>query len=391
MKKYFSPITGAVLLSLTFGASAQSNGGTKINLAEGLTLFPSVGFSFGRDGNLFLSNANQKSTNVYTLSPTLKLEMRTRPATLVFDLSTVSTFYDKSSSDNFTNIKFGVGTDLPISDRMGLKLGADYVKGSDPRGSTDRVGASEPDLYRTSGANGTFSFGAKEAAGRFEVDAGFTNKRYTNNRASTIGSDRDNSSFGARFFAKIAPKTSFLVEAKTEKLDYVSSTSSLDSTQRGYSVGVTWDATAATSGIVKVGQIRKTFASGARKGESSSGWDAAVNWAPLTYSKFTFNTAKQFTESTGLGDYIVNKRYAASWNHEWNQRFSSAANISRSEDQFVNGNRNDSTDSIGFRLSYRAIKWLSISGGFTNADRESNTSSFRYKKNTYSLGVDATL
>lgn len=403
------PLAGALLASFAFGAFAQTaapvkptyeiptgvpandDGPRGINLREGVALYPSVGFSFGRDDNLFLSNSNPKSSNIYTLSPALKLQARRSESIFTFDLNSRSGRYAQSRADDYTDYHFGGTGEFIFSSRMALRLGAEYNRGHDPRGSTDRGISGEPDQFRNSGVGGLFAYGGNEARGRFEFEASSYNKRYLNNRATTFGSDRDTDAFAGRFFARFTDKTSFLVEARNTKLDYKSPISLLNSSERFYLVGVTWDATAATSGTIKVGQIRKDFVSSRIPHFSGSGWDAAVQWSPLTYSRFGFTTSKAFGESTGLGDFILSKRYGANWTHDWNSRFTSVAFIGRVNDVFANGGRNDSTDSLGLKLNYKLQRWLTIGGEYINADRDSNIPTFRYRRNIYSFNVGATL
>lgn len=404
-----STLVGAVLASFTFGVFAQSaapvkptyeipsgvpgndDGPRGISLQEGVNLYPSVGFSFGRDDNLFLTNTNRKSSNIYTLAPALKLQARRSETILTVDLRSKSGRYAQSRADDYTDYHLGGTGEFIFSSRMGLRLGAEYNRGHDPRGSTDRGISGVPDEFRNSGVNGLFAFGGNEARGRFEFEASSYNKRYTNNRATTFGSDRDTDAFAGRFFFRVSPKTSFLVEARNAKLDYKSSTSILDSTERFFLAGVTWDATASTSGTVKVGQIRKDFVSSRLADFSGTGWDAAVQWAPTTYSRFGFNTEKAFGESTGLGDFILSKRYGVNWTHDWNSRFTSVAYVTRANDDFSNAGRSDTTDTIGLKLNYKVRRWLMLGGELSNADRDSNSPNFRYKKNIYLFTVGATL
>ena len=405
-----SPLVGAVLATFTIGAFAQTaapvkptyeipTGDTKkdevgprgISLQDGVTLFPSVGFSFGRDDNLFLTNVSPKSSTIYTLSPALKLQARKSDTILTFDLNSKSARYAQSRADDYTDYRAAGTGEFIFSSRMALRLGADYNRGHDPRGSNDRGISVEPDLFRNSGANGLFAFGGNEARGRFEFEASSYNKRYLNNRATTVGSDRKTDAFAGRFFTRLTDKTAFLVEARESRLDYKSATSTLDSKERFYLAGVTWDATAATSGTIKVGQIRKDFASSRIPDFSASGWDAAVQWSPMTYSRLGFSTSKEFGESTGVGDFILKKSYGVNWTHDWNSRFTSVAYVTRADDDFTNGGRNDTTDSIGLKLNYKVQRWLILGGEFSNTERDSNISTLRYKRNIYSFTVGATL
>ena len=409
-KKSIPVLLGAALASVAVGANAQTDvpmkptyqiptpapksddtGPRGWTLQEGLALYPSVGFRFSRDDNLFLTNTNAKSSNIYALSPALKLQASSKVTLFTLDASSTSARYEQSRADDFTDYRIAGTGEFVGSGKIGLRLGAEYNKGHDPRGSNDRGISAEPDQFRNSGVGGLFAYGGNDARGRFEVEASSFDKRYTNNRATTAASDRNTDSFAGRFFTRIAEKTSLVFEARAVKLDYKLSTSLLDSRERYYLAGVTWDATASTSGTVKVGQIRKNFDSNPSRNFSGTGWDASVQWAPLSYSKFNFTTSKSFGESTGVGDFLLTKRYGASWLHEWNSRVSTAASIGRSNDDFVNGRRSDSTDSIGLKLNYKVQRWLTLGGEYTNADRDSSNSALKYKKNVYSLSVAATL
>ena len=405
----YSPLMGAMLASFAFGAIAQTTGAVKptyeiptggprsdegprgITLGDGLALYPSVGFSFGRDDNLFLSSNNPKSSDVYTLAPGLKLQARRSASIYTLDLYAKSARYESSRADDYTDTHVAGTGEFVFSSRAGLRLALETNKGHDARGSTDRGNAFEPDVFRNSGANGLFAFGGNDARGRVEVEAGSYRKRYQNNRATTFASDRDTNTVAGRFFTRLTAKTSFLVEARAADLDYKSSTSPLDSKEYFYLAGVTWEATAATSGTVKVGQIRKDFSSSSRADFSGTGWDASMLWAPMTYSKIGLYAVKDFGESTGLGDFILSKRAGATWTHDWNPRLTTIASIARAKDDYSNGGRNDTTDSLGFKVNYKVQRWLILGGEYSNTDRDSNLSVYRYKRNIYTFTVGATL
>ncbi len=408
--KRISPILGALLASFAFGVVAQTTAPVKptyeipggeskdnedgprgIALQDGVAVYPWVDLSYGRDSNLFLTRLAPTSSNITTLAPGLKLVARSKATTFTFDYTSRSAKYESSRADNYSDYHLGGIGEFVFNSRTGLRLGGDYNKGHDPRGSTDRGISAKPDVFSNSGLNGLFAYGGNEASGRIELDAGSYNKRYKNNRATTIGSDRDTTNFGGRFFARFTPKTSFLVEARQDKFDYKSATSSFDSKERRFLVGVTWEATAATSGTVKVGQIRKDFTSSIIKDFSGTGWDAIAQWAPQSYSRLGLTTVKEFGESTGLGDFILTKRYGVNWTHDWNSRFTTVASASRAKDDFANGARNDTTDSFGVRINYKVQRWLTLGGELINTDRDSNNAAFKYKRNIYSLTLGATL
>ena len=370
---------------------SSKDGPRDIQLTDGVNLSPFANLTVGHDDNLFLTNTGRTASNFYIFNPGLRLVGKTSYVKLGVDYGAKLGRYTSSSADNYNDQRVYGTAEWSFSGKAGLRLAELYEQGHDPRGSTDRGISSRPDEYYNTGPSALFAYGGNGAAGRFEVEAGSFKKRYTNNRSSTFASDRDTDNYAGRFFFRVAPKTSLLVEVREDKFDYIAPSSLLDSKERRYLAGVTWEATAATTGTVKVGQIRKDFASPARADYSTSGWEANVQWTPLTYSKFDFFTSKSFGESTGLGDFILSKRYGAIWNHAWDSRLSSAVSASRNEDSFTGNPRRDSTDSMGFKLTYKPMRWLSLGGEYIYTSRDSNIGIYNYKKNLYMFTVGATL
>ena len=362
-----------------------------IELQDGLRLFSFANLSVGKDDNLFLNNTAKKSSNLYLFNPGLRLVAKSDGMQLSVDYDAKVARYHSSSDDNYQDQRLKAAGDFSFSSKVGLRLSGLYEQGHDPRGSTDRVGGAKPDEFDNSGANALFAYGGNDAAGRLEFAAGSLKKRYTNNRLSTVATDHNTDNFAGRFFVRVASKTSLFLEVREDKLDYPLVTSLQDSKERRYLVGATWDATAATSGTVKLGQIRKDFVSPAIKDYSGTGWEGNIQWSPLSYSKFDFFTSKSFVESTGLGDFILNKRYGVAWNHEWDSRLSSTFSYSRADDIFSGNPRVDTTDTTGFKLSYKPTRWLSLGGEYTHTSRDSNFGAAIYKKNLYMFTVSAAL
>ena len=373
------------------GGEAKTEGPRGAEVADGVVLYPYGNFTFGRDDNLFLSNANRTASNFFLANPGFRVLTRSEIGQFAIDYDAKIAQYVSSRADDYRDQRLAGTAEFVASSSIGLRLGALYAEGHDARGSNDRSISATPDQYDNTGANALFAYGANGAAGRVELEAGTFKRHYTNNRATTFVSDRSNNNYAARFFARVAPKTSLLFEARQDKFDYDSPVSLLSSTERRYLVGATWDATALTSGTVKVGRIRKSFDSPARKNYSGTGWEANVRWSPLTYSTFDFFTSKSFAEATGLGDFILTKRYGAAWNHAWSSRVSTGATVSRADDTYNGFNRNDKSDALGFKVNYKLTHWLTLGGEVVHTKRDSNISVFEYKKNLYLLTVGATL
>ena len=373
------------------GSEARTEGPRGAEVTDGVVLYPYGNLIFGRDDNLFLNNTNKRASNFTIVNPGFRLLTKSEIGQFSVDYDAKLAHYNTSRDDDYRDQRLAGTAELVASSSLGFRLGALYAQGHDPRGSTDRSISTEPDKYDNTGANALVAYGANGAAGRVELEAGTYKRHYTNNRATTFLSDRSNDTAAARFFVRVAPKTSLVFEARQDKFDYESPISLFDSKEKRFLAGVTWDATALTSGTVKVGRIRKNFDSPALNSYSGTGWEANVRWSPLTYSTFDFFTSKGFLEATGLGNFILDKRYGAAWNHAWSSRVTSGVTYTRADDVYDGFNRNDKVDSLGFKVNYKLTRWLTLGGEVAHTKRDSNITAFEYKKNVYMFTLGATL
>jgi polysaccharide biosynthesis protein VpsM len=373
--------------------TVDEDAGRGISLMDGVSFYPFAKFGYGRDDNMFLSGTNKTKSDLTLFNGGGTLEARRQNQTYTFLIDGKLGNYRDSSADNYRDLLMQAAGDFVLGTRSGLRLGIDYDKGHDPRGSTDRALAATPDVYRNVGWNALYAFGANDARGRLELGISSFNKRYQNNGATTFLSDRDTDEGRVAFYLKVLPKTSLLAEYREAKFDYISSASAFDSKEKRAMLGVTWDATAATTGTFKVGRLKKEFSSSAIADFSGSNWEGNVEWRPLTYTKVNFFTVKTIAESTGLGNFILSKRTGAAWTHAWNSRITSTASYTFVKDDFQGGGttRRDETDTLGFKINYKLGRNLTLGADYTRADRDSNQAGSTYKRNQFMVSLGAKL
>jgi polysaccharide biosynthesis protein VpsM len=383
---------GSVQSGIPSGIPSAETGAAGLRLGPG-TLYPALGLNLRHDDNIFLSDANKKSSFISVLTPIVRYEMRSRNAT--YDLIYKGDYanYWDSSADNYDDHQAIARANWAISGRANARLSAEYFRSHDPRGSTDRTTSNEPDVFDAKSLSGLFGYGTPGARGRIEVEGGVLEKRYKNNRAATIFADRDVAYGAATFYWRVMPKTSLLFQVRDTELDYKVDTTALDSSELRFLVGATWEATAKTTGTFRIGQVRKDFDSSTRQDFTGIGWEGTVSWSPLTYSTITFSTAREPTESSGTGDFILAQIYYLTWSHAWTERIISAVSAGYRTDDFrgAAATRSDDTSTAGLRLTYRMRRWLSLSGEYTYTDRQSNAPLVDYSRNVFMLSLGATL
>jgi len=388
-----TPLAGAVLLAIGFCSQASAVDNESAGIAFGpVAAYPGIGLDLMHDDNVFTTSSNEKSSWITVLKPALLLEAKKRDHVYSLAYQGAIGIYDSTPADDYDDHRFTAEADMQISSRSALNLSADYEMGHDARGSNDRALSDDPDEWHASSVAGVFAYGAEGAKGKVELEGAYSEKRYDNNRASTRLYDRDDTTGGATFFWKVMPKTSLLFQAKATEMDYASGASTLDSDNVWYMTGVTWEATAKTSGTIKVGYTEKDFDSSTRKDQDGLGWEANVQWKPLARSTVDVGFSRGFNESTGVGDTTESTDYTLGLNHQWSSRTSTGVSLSYVEDEFQGGaSREDETFGLSLNADYQFRRWLSVNAVYNYTDRESNTANQDYDRNLFMLNFLLTL
>ena len=371
-----------------YGFPAESKSGMQLG-DSAFWFTPYIGMALGRDDNLFLSRTNERSSTTFLLSPGFALDARGNRTVFQAKYQGQIGRYPQSDGDNYVDHTARGIFDVAFDRRNFLRVGLDYIRSHDPRGSTDRPIAGAPDKYRLTSPNVTYAFGTPGAAGRIELYASEADKRYLNNRATTAASDRETREVGGAVYVRVAPKTYVLGEARFTDIDYRLPGIAAAGEERRYYGGVSWEATAATTGTLKVGRLERKFDSGGD--DTATSWEGLVSWSPRTYSKIDFYTSRQTNESTGLGRFILASIGGVGWTHAWTSFLSTSVDLRYQKDDYRGFDRRDETKSIGLRAGYKMRRWLTLGAEWNHSTRDSNLPAFEYDKNLYLLTATASM
>lgn len=285
------------------------------------------------------------------------------------------------AADNFTDQRAQATANWELNVRNRVTFNYEYWYWHDRRGSGSPVDSARanfiyphPDLWDSNRVNLGYSYGAPGARGRLDLNAGYLTRRYLNNNQEYRNNDRP--VFGATFYARIRPRVSLLVEGGWEDIQYTNQPPgalTLNSTQMLVYTGVTWDATAKTSGTVKVGWLGKDFSASERQDVSDFGWSASVQYRPRTYSTFNLVTERAPTETnTGLADAIVVSSIDLDWIHYWKPRLYTRLAVFGSDDDYVGTDRVDHRYRASGGVFYQMRRWLELGIDYAYETRESN-------------------
>lgn len=358
---------------------------------DGVYVYPTAILTLGHDDNLISSTINEISSTFASLRPDIVVEEKNHGDRYTASYQGNYTHYADSYDDDFDHHEFQVAGDNTFSSRARLGWLVGYAIDTDPRGSTDRGISELPDKWHAPTAAALFAYGAQGAIGRIEVETSLQNKRYVNNRNTTVAADVDLYNVAGRFFYRIAPATSLLIEARQIKSDYMLSISPNSNTDRRLLVGVTWEATAATTGVFKIGRLKKSFIDSIHSDYSGITWEGSVRWAPLTYSTVTITTSRAPFDSSGVGDYILNRTMSIAWNHQWTKLVTSHVNLGATNSDYRGVDRQDDTRNYGIGLSYGLRRWLKIGAELARTQRSSNQPGIPFDRDIVLLTLEGTL
>ncbi len=392
----------AIAIAGSLSAQAFAIDAQSIRLSEGIIFTPSLKVVESYNDNFRAVNKNSESSWITTLEPTFQLNADGRKSAYQLKYIASSDTFHSSHKDNNVDHHLTGDAGFEFNSRNRLLLSAGYHQvedtAADNRNSTFKT---ENDKYNSKDVGGVYTFGAEAARTQIEFAANYEELRYDNNKryaptGPRINSEkeRDTTALRSTVFYEVAPKTKVLLEGRYTDYEYQNrnfSRDKLDSKNKGVLVGVTWDATAKTSGTFKVGRERKSFDSSDYNSKSTGMWEAGVTWAPLTYSTFDLSTRQGFDEGDDGASSIKTQHTRLGWKHYWLDHVYSEASYARTDQKYQDVKREDNTDNYGLSLTYEARRWLDLGVGYTYTDKASDIKDERYTRNIFAFTVNASL
>ena len=362
-----------------------------------MTVYPTLRYGIARDDNIFLQ-ANGPLKRADTINDVkanvlFEAKQSADQAENVYSLDLGANWgrYVSSKADDFNDYTAVGLANLKLGTRFGALLRLSYGNLHDQRGSTNDPATATPNRYDLSYIGGVFTLGSKESQGSFALELGEQKKNYYNNIAVTASNNYNTQDIGGTFGWRVQPKTQLIFEAKQSVIDYTQPGSTLDSTEMRYFVGAVWEATAATTGTLKVGTISKDYKSTTRQDTSGPGWDARIVWSPLTYSKVALQSYQQPQESSGLGNSVTASKTLLNWTHDWNSQVSTTLAGAYGRDVYQGNPRADNFSSLGLGINYQMRRWLTFGADYAYSKRDSNVDTADYTRNVFLLFVRGAL
>ena len=359
---------------------------------------PSLGIHFAFDSNIYDTNANPTGSWINTLTPALLLS--TAPAQQHFSLLYQGEYgyFFEDSADNYADHVLAGLAKFELSSRAELDLAAATEKEHHDRGSFLTEGLDptspdfpdDPDEYQRKRWGGKFRYGAEGNRGRLRFGFGGSQLDYTNNRDRTRFYDYDTMTGSVGLSLFFHERTAVVLDAVFTDVRYDATRPgepSRESDDWRFLLGLTWEATAKTSGSIRLGTQRRRFNDPARAPTSNPSWEVDVRWSPREYSYFDFATSRRNEETFGDGAFIDVSEYKVAWTHQWHQSWESIFSWARINDEFVGSVREQTYNELSLGLRYRQRRLLTWEAGYTRRSRDSTLTSLVYDGDMFRIGL----
>ena len=361
---------------------------------------PTVDSKLGYVDNLFRSDKDEKDTGVSTVKPRLQawLESGVNTYSLTYELADYR--YFDSGDDDFTDHTFNLDMHQEFNARNVTNVFAEYYNGHEERGTGLSEGVAElidkpVELDRTI-FGGDYTYGSVASRGRIKLAAKATEHEYQNFDNYTRYRSRDRYDYGGTFFWKIAPKTDALAEVRYIDTEYdktnpANPAGTFDSEEYNYLVGVAWEATAKTSGSIRLGMFDRSYDSSARSDDDGFSWEVDLTYRPRTYSSFNLESRRYSDETNGLGDAIDANMTTITWAHDWGVRSSTSLAFGAGTEDYTGSERKDDRYDVKASYHYAFRRWVDFGIGYRFEDRDSDLGLFDYTRNEVFLEAKLSL
>jgi hypothetical protein len=363
-----------------------------IKLADGVTFTPTLKVSERYDDNFRQVEHGRDSSWITGVSPTFVLEAEKAKSAYRLSYKADSDTFHSSTKDNNTDHYLDAEAKYKFDSRNQLKLDAGYqrIEETATLDHTPLDQNPQNDKYTVSHAGGMYTYGARSARGQVEVGVDYEQLRYQNSDGINNDKERNTTALVSTFYYRVAPKTRVLIEGRYTDYDYVSNTT-LDSQNVAVLGGVTWEATAKTSGTVKLGAEKKSFDDSTGGSKIGTLGEISAKWKPRTYSTFEAKAGRQLIEGHDGADAIEQTDATLSWEHYWLKRFATNVGYTHASENYQNINRQDKIDLFVVGATYKMRRWLDVGLMYKRTKDDSTALNESYQRNIYIISFTAGL
>jgi len=272
--------------------------------------------------------------------------------------------------------------------RLATELTLGYLKTHDVPGQTDAISLPLFEVNKWWDGYGRvrISYGRDDSKGQLVGELAYHERRYTNNWQEYR--DYDLTQFTGIFYYRIAPKTRLLFEADLLDYDYRNRDFfGLKQTNFMYRLlaGITWEATAKTSGTFKIGYRDTDYDNPRMADLNGLALSLDGTWKPNTYTRVTFGASQDTQQSAQqLSNGYVRRYLRVGIDHGITARTILSAETLYGNDTFEGPlEREDDRWYLRLGITHSLRRWLDLSIEYRYEERDSNIALYDYDTNIF--------
>ncbi|MES0873928.1 outer membrane beta-barrel protein [Sinimarinibacterium thermocellulolyticum] len=360
---------------------------TGIALGSGWSIEPSLATALEYDDNFYRQADAERTATGTLITPQLDLVYLTRKNQLRLSQRGEFATYNTGNFDDYAHYDIGLDARINEGGQHRFKLSALRDEGSDPFGTerSELTPATQRDVdeFVLTAADIAYTYGAPSARLNLTLFAGGTSKEYQNNRDLTRILDRDRVGGGSELRVRISPRTGLLFDVSHYEVqfDTVVAGSTRDGSEQRARVGLQWQATATTTGRVRVGALRREMDAADRDDFSGADWEAAISWQPTSYAEVVFESGRGIQEAYfEESDFIDVEHIGLRWYQQWSAQWYSQLGVRGTRYTFEGFDREDDVIQTDALLGLQLTRQFGIEAGLLMQDRDSNQDQFDFDR-----------
>lgn len=307
-------------------------------------------------------------------------------------------FSDFHQNDH-TNHLLNAETSLALAKKHEITLALEYRERQDAIDSVNRRDPAETAGNRWSNRSADFEYRLGQPAAKLSSvwSARYSELRYENNLDSASlnrAKERDVSTADGSVYVRIAPKTRLVGQYIYSDVAYVEDQRQLSGDSRRALIGVTWDASAKTSGNLRVGWEVKDFESASLERAELLAWQVTLSWAPKTYSKFILSSRQSIEEGSAQENFVEQARTQINWKHDWGNGLATDVAVNYQDKRYeggINDGRKDDVLGGSAELSKVLNKRVVGTLFYRYSDVDSSSRVDAYQRDVFGVGLKARL
>ncbi len=248
-----------------------------------------------------------------------------------------------------------------------------------------------PNQWKENYAKTKLTYGTPASTGQLMTNLIYKQRSYTNNSLQALDANR--LSLTGTFYYRIAPKTRLPFEVSLTNYDYQNTSRAFDPSSKEYKylTGVTWDASAKSTGIFQLGLLKKNYDNNLYEDTSIVIIRLDTVWEPNTYTKIVMGATRDTRESFQINTkpYVQNHiqtkithRVTPRTTLLFGARYTAAKTdgLAALKDNIVK---------VRLEVKHSLLLWLNASAGYKYVERDSNQNRLDFKSNIVMLKIEA--